>query len=215
MKHLLPLILLAACSFGAPDALSATHDVQFAQGAKSVRISGSVVGRGDERYQIRTREGQTMRVTLRAQRPTTYFNVNPPGGDQAIFIGSNSGTTFEGRLPVSGVYEIIVYQMGGAASGNTRSRYELAISLTSGYNSGSSEAAFGAGQVVVVVGVRSQAVDALELLDGPGGRGRIVGRVGNGRLLTVDKCEGDWCHVSTATGAFAAGWIETSHLRSK
>jgi len=39
--------------------------------------------------------------------------------------------------------------------------------------------------------------------------------VGNGRLMTVDNCEGDWCHVRTTTGSSTAGWVESRYLRSK
>jgi hypothetical protein len=48
-------------------------------------------------------EGQTIKVTLKPQRPSTCFDVNPPGSDPSIFIGSNEGTVYKGRLPASGV----------------------------------------------------------------------------------------------------------------
>ena len=80
--------------------------------------------------------------------------------------------------------------------------------------SSSSSAAFAAGQIVTITGAASDAVDAIVLLDGPG-RGGVVGRVGNGRLMTVDNCEGSWCHVRTTTGQRASGWIEMRHLRSR
>ena len=83
--------------------------------------------------------------------------------------------------------------------------------VSSGQHGGSS---FGAGQIVTVTGSASDAVDAVVLLDGPG-RGGVVGRVGNGRLMTVDNCEGNWCHVRTTTGQSTAGWIETRHLRAR
>jgi hypothetical protein len=72
---------------------------------------------------------------------------------------------------------------------------------------------FGAGQIVTITGASSEALDAIGLTDGPG-RGGVVGRVGNGRLMTVDNCDGDWCHVRTTTGASTAGWIAKRHLRA-
>jgi len=81
----------------------------------------------------------------------------------------------------------------------------------SGGNSGGS---FGAGQIVEVSGASSDALDAVALTDGPG-RGGVVGRVGNGRLMTVDNCEGSYCHVRTTTGASTAGWISKRNLRAR
>jgi len=194
---------------------AAVQDLQFAQGANSATVSGSITGRNDNRYRVRAKEGQTIKVTLTSRRPTTYFNVNPPGSDQSIFVGSNEGNVYEGRLPASGVYEIVVYQMGGAASDNKQSGYQLKVAITGGGSGGGTGAAtFGAGQTVAIGGARSDALDAVELRDGPG-RGGVVGRVGNGRLMTVDNCEGDWCHVRTMTGSSAAGWVESRYLRSK
>jgi hypothetical protein len=208
------LCLTAALVATAP-ATAAVQDLQFARGASSTTVSGSITGRDDNRYRVRAKEGQTIKVTLTPRRPSTYFNVNPPGSDQSLFVGSNEGTVYEGRLPASGVYEIVVYQMGGAASDNKQSGYQLKVAITGGGSGGSTAAAsFSAGQTVAIGGARSDALDAVELRDGPG-RGGVVGRVGNGRLMTVDNCEGDWCHVRTMTGSAAAGWVEARYLRSK
>lgn len=208
------LCLAAALTAAAPSAAS-VQDLQFARGASSATVSGSITGRDDNRYRVRAQEGQTIKVTLKPQRPSTYFNVNPPVSDQAIFVGSNEGTVYEGRLPASGVYEIVVYQMGGAASDNRKSGYKLMVAVSGGGTGGGSAAAtFSAGQTVAIGGARSDALDAVELRDGPG-RGGVVGRVGNGRLMTVDNCEADWCHVRTMTGSSAAGWVESRYLRSK
>jgi hypothetical protein len=208
------LCLTAALLAPAP-AGAAVQDLQFARGASSATVSGSITGRDDNRYRVRAQEGQTIKVTLTPRRPTTYFNVNPPGSDQSIFVGSNEGNVYEGRLPASGVYEIVVYQMGGAASDNKQSGYQLKVAITAAGSAGSTAAAsFSAGQAVAIGGARSDALDAVELRDGPG-RGGVVGRVGNGRLMMVDNCEGDWCHVRTMTGSAAAGWVESRYLRSK
>ena len=77
----------------------------------------------------------------------------------------------------------------------------------------SSGSTFGAGQIVTIAGAKSEDLDAVSLTDGPG-RGGVVGRVGNGRLMTVDNCDGDWCHVRTTTGASTAGWIAKRYLRA-
>jgi len=194
---------------------AAVHDVQFAPGAERAKVSGSITGKNDNTYRVRAREGQTMTVKMKAQRGTTYFNINPAGSDQAIFIGSNEGAVFDGRLPATGVYEIIVYQMGAAASDNKTSKYDLNIAISGGQGAGAAGGTtFSAGQTVEIVGVRSNALDALELRDGPG-RGGATARVGNGRLMKVDNCEQDWCHVRAFNDASVAGWVETRYLRSK
>jgi hypothetical protein len=208
-------LCLAAALTAAGPTRAEVRDLHFARGASSATVSGSITGRDDNRYRVRAQEGQTIKVTLSPRRPTTYFNVNPPGSDQSIFVGSNDGNVYEGRLAASGVYEIVVYQMGGAASDNKQSGYELKVAITGGGSAGSAGAAsFSAGQAVAIGGARSDALDAVELRDGPG-RGGVVGRVGNGRLMTVDNCEGEWCHVRTMTGSAAAGWVESRYLRSK
>jgi len=206
---------MAAALTAAGPAAAAVQDLQFARGANSATVNGSITGRDDNRYRVRAQQGQTIKVTLTPRRPSTYFNVNPPGSDQSIFIGSNEGNVYEGSLPASGVYEIVVYQMGGAAADNKQSGYQLKVAITGGGSGGSAGGAnFSAGQTVAIGGARSDALDAVELRDGPG-RGGVVGRVGNGRLMTVDNCEGEWCHVRTMTGSAAAGWVESRYLRSK
>ena len=208
------LCLAAALTNTGPSA-AAVQDLHFAHGASSTTVSGSIIGRDDNRYRVRAQEGQTIKVALKPQRLSTYFNVNPPGSDQSVFVGSSEGKVYEGRLPATGVYEIVVYQMGGAASDNRKSSYKLTVTVTGGVTGGGHAAAsFSAGQPVVIGGARSNALDAVELRDGPG-RGGVVGRVGNGRLMTVDNCEADWCHVRTMTGSAAAGWIESRYLRRK
>ncbi|MFN7572323.1 MAG: SH3 domain-containing protein [Betaproteobacteria bacterium] len=207
-------LCLAAALTAAGPAGAEVRDLHFARGASSTTVSGSIVGRDDNRYRVRAQEGQTIKVTLKPRRPTTYFNVNPPDSDQSIFVGSNEGNVYEGRLAASGVYEIVVYQMGGAASDNKQSGYQLTVAVTGGAGGQSAAGKFSAGQTVMIGGARSDALDAVELRDGPG-RGGVVGRVGNGRLMTVDNCEGDWCHVRTTTGSSTAGWVESRYLRSK
>ena len=96
---------------------------------------------------------------------------------------------------------------GAAASHQAAPAAEQARSKAGG-------AYFAAGEVATIGGSASDAVDAIVLFDGLG-RGGAVGRVGNGRLMTVDNCDGDWCHVRTFSGASAAGWIEKRYLRRK
>jgi len=97
-----------------------------------------------------------------------------------------------------------------------RGQFTFTASQPSGQSvaSASGGSDFGPGQIVVITGAASNAVDAVALTDGPG-RGGVVGRVGNDRLMTVDNCDGDYCHVRTTTGASTAGWIAKRYLRAK
>ncbi|MCA3573460.1 MAG: hypothetical protein IOC86_06040, partial [Aestuariivirga sp.] len=74
---------------------------------------------------IDARGGQLMQVSLRAGNPQAYFNVLPPGSQEAIFIGSSAGNTFTSRLRASGDYVIRVYLMRNAARRNETARYTL------------------------------------------------------------------------------------------
>jgi len=138
MKKSVSTPLITAClalAFGlATPALHARDtqsiNVQFAAGASSKKISGSLKGKNDVSYKLRAGVGQTLKVSLKGQRTTVYFNVNPPGGDTALFVGSSEGEVFEGKLPTDGVYEIVVYQMGAAASGNKLSKFDMNIAVT-------------------------------------------------------------------------------------
>ncbi len=96
-----------------------------------------------------------------------------------------------------------------------RGQFKFTPSGSSSQNSSNAAGgSFKAGQIVVVSGAGSNAVDAVALTDGPG-RGAVVGRVGNDRLMTVDNCDGSYCHVRTTTGASTAGWIAKRYLRAK
>ena len=40
---------------------------------------------------------------------SAYFNVLPPGSEEAIFTGPTAGAHFEGTLPQDGDYRVRVY----------------------------------------------------------------------------------------------------------
>ena len=61
---------------------------------------------------------------------STDFNVLPPGSDEAIFIGSTLGNTFEGALPAKGKYTIRVYQMGSAAKSSKAHAFTLEVGIS-------------------------------------------------------------------------------------
>ncbi len=110
--------------------------VHFKKGASQATIHGRIKGRETIDYVLRARAGQTMTVNLKTSNPMAYFNVLPPGSDEAIFIGQVGGAHFEGKLPESGDYRIRVYLIPAAARRNESAKYTLTVKVTDGTAAG-------------------------------------------------------------------------------
>jgi hypothetical protein len=105
--------------------------LQFAKGASSATVKGSIKGNATIDYKVRAKAGQTMNVALKTSNTANYFNVLPPGSrDVAIFIGSNEGNEWTGALPADGEYTIRVYLMRSAARRNEAANYTLTVGIT-------------------------------------------------------------------------------------
>jgi len=129
------LIALAALSpLTAPAAAeSGPHRqaVQFAKGASSAQLRGTIKGDGDAEYTINARAGQTLAVTLKTSNTSSYFNIKPPGSnDEAMFIGSSSGAEAKLMLPADGSYVVQVYLMRNAARRNESATYTLDVAVS-------------------------------------------------------------------------------------
>ena len=110
MKHCVASVLSALMLVTAP-AVSAEggireQQVQFKKGESGATIKGSIKGDQTVDYKLRANAGQTMVVKFKPSNASAYFNVLPPGSDEAIFIGSTSGNDFSGNLAASGEYTI-------------------------------------------------------------------------------------------------------------
>jgi hypothetical protein len=105
------------------------EQIQFKKGTSSAAITGRIKGYQMVDYQLRAGAGQTMTVTFKPSNRSAYFNVLPPGTDEAIFVGSISGNRCEAELPADGVYTIRVYLMRNAARRNETSNYTLAVAV--------------------------------------------------------------------------------------
>lgn len=115
--------------------------VNFARGASSTTINGSIRGDQFVDYRIVIRAGQMLRVNLVKQRGSPYFNVLEPGSrDVAIFIGSTSGENFEARARVGGAYTVRVYQMRATGRRGEVAAYRLSIAAGGGRPVGNAEA---------------------------------------------------------------------------
>lgn len=103
--------------------------VQFANGAATTAIRGELKGEQYVDYQLRGGAGQTLTVALKPSNPQNYFNVNPPGTETSMFVGSLAGNQFKRVLPMDGDYTIRVYLIRAAARRNEGSSYTLNIGL--------------------------------------------------------------------------------------
>lgn len=106
-----------------------TERVQFARGAASKAISGTIRGYAGVNYVVGARAGQVMHVTLQTSNASSYFNVWAPGAQEAMFVGSATGNRFSATLPADGDYRIQVYLMRNAARRNERANYTLTVGV--------------------------------------------------------------------------------------
>jgi hypothetical protein len=110
---------------------SRKEEVRFDAGTSATSIAGQI--RGDEGvdYLVRARAGQTLTVSFKPSNPMAYFNVLPPGSDEALFVGSSAadGSLFMTQLPRDGVYTLRVYLMRAAARRNETARYTMGVSV--------------------------------------------------------------------------------------
>jgi len=124
-------LLLCAIS---PWAMSAgsieSRPVQFAKGASSTGIQGSIRGDKTIDYKVRARGGQTMTVSLKTDNGANYFNVLAPGSrDVALFVGATGGNEWRGSLATDGEYTIRVYLMRSAARRSETAHYTLTVAI--------------------------------------------------------------------------------------
>lgn len=173
--------------------------VQFPRGAASQVVRGTIRGYSTVDYIINARAGQTMRVNMRSGNASAYFNVIAPGAQSAMFIGSNGGNSFSGRLPQTGDYRIRVYLMRNAARRGESASYSLDIGVSGqmgggpggpggpgGIGSGppiaaGNMAAFCRGEAAGLYGLRPAYVRTGRLAATPGGGTRIEGTADKGR----------------------------------
>lgn len=130
MKHFLALsaLLVAGTPIVAQDRIR-TVPIQFAKGASSKAIKGSVRGYDTVNYTIAARAGQTMTVRMTTANASSYFNVTAPGADAAMFIGSTSGNRFTTTIPSTGTYTIQVYLMRNAARRGEAANFTLNVAV--------------------------------------------------------------------------------------
>ena len=103
-----------------------TQRVQFAKGANSTTVNGTIKGYQTVDYVLHASQGQSMNVSMATKNTATYFNLLAPGETEvAFFNGSVSENQYEGQLPATGDYKIRVYMMRSAARRNEVANYRL------------------------------------------------------------------------------------------
>lgn len=126
--NLLTISLLATSVWATAEATA--KPVQFAKGKSSASIKGTIKGGDDVDYVLRAKAGQTLNVDLKASKGAAFFNVMPPQSTyEAIFVGSNEGYHYSGKLPSDGDYIIRVYLMGDAKDSGKPVNYAINVSI--------------------------------------------------------------------------------------
>ncbi|CCG40766.1 SH3 domain-containing protein [Magnetospirillum molischianum] len=121
----------AACTTAAPpDEDRRIETIRFTEGTSSTTIRRRIKGREYVDYLLRAKAGQTLEASLTASNGQNYFNINPPGTDVSMFVGSMSGDHVKRVIPDDGDYTVRVYLMRPAARRNESSDYTLRLSLT-------------------------------------------------------------------------------------
>jgi hypothetical protein len=108
------------------------EDVKFKAGESSATIKGSIKGDQTVDYILGAKAGQKMTVTLKSGHASCYFNVTAPGQDAALFIGSTSGSQYEGVLPADGEYTVRLYLMRSAARRSEKASYTITFMVDGG-----------------------------------------------------------------------------------
>ena len=124
LRAALLVALLLVASSSAP-AKGVNRKVRFARGSTSTTIDGAVA-RGDrDRYTVGAKAGQRMTVRVHSLENNAVFQIYRPGAKRTL-AGAGEGedaTTWEGELPATGNYVIVV---GGTRGG---AEYSLSVSI--------------------------------------------------------------------------------------
>ena len=116
------LATFAVCALGAAFLLSPEWSqakdmkpIAFASGANSASFKGDIQGMDRDVYPITAKAGQTMKVTVKNKLKLVLFHIQVPGAEKYLPGAGeeDDATTWQGTLPASGTYKIIVGAMKG------------------------------------------------------------------------------------------------------
>lgn len=120
-------LLFASPAWSADPVHKEKVELSASQGTHSIK--GKIKGYARAEYSVIGKAGQTLSVKLHTRQPSNYFNIRQAGRDEALFIGSTSGNTYEAKLPADGEYTVQVYLMRNAARRNAVASYTLEMGL--------------------------------------------------------------------------------------
>ena len=186
-----------------------------------VTIKGRIRGYEYVDYVFSAGAGESLKVSLKTNQPSNYFNLLAPGEtDTAFFVGSSSGDSYEGIAPTSGDFTAHVYLMRNSARRGAVATYALRIALgqiTSTQEKGPdyADGLTGGPDYWEVTGV--DAGDALSLRKAPSPRGQLVIQFPNGTVLRNLGCKNTrgqrWCQVEQTDAPAQSGWVNGRYLR--
>ena len=108
----------------APKTESGTKRISFDAGESSATVSGGVIRGERSVYVIGAKSGQLMSVEITSLEDNAVFQIKTPGGKFLSYAGDgDDATDWNGQLPESGDYKIIV----GGTRGNAS--YKLTVSI--------------------------------------------------------------------------------------
>lgn len=108
----------------APKAETGTKRISFKAGESSATVSDSVIRGERSIYVVGAKKGQTMSVEITSLEDNAVFQIKTPGGKfLADAADGDDATVWDGPLPASGDYKIIV----GGTRGNAS--FKLTVSI--------------------------------------------------------------------------------------
>lgn len=194
--------------------------ITFAQGQTKVVVKSTIKGDESVSYTLDARAGQTLKVVLRTNNRSNYFNVAAPGSQsEAVFVGAVVGRKFEAALTKDGTYTIDVYLMRNAARRDERASASLEVTLTGGAPADTSpDIADGlSGGPDYWAVIPGQSEDGRTIRKSTSASSSSVGIVGDSAVLQNFGCKLDsgrrWCLVKETGDGKPKGWVIGDILR--
>ncbi|WP_425053944.1 SH3 domain-containing protein [Psychromarinibacter sp. S121] len=220
-RTLLAAVVLAVAGLPAT-AQDLTLGARVPDGADITTISEAVTGDETAEFRFNAEVGQTVRVTLTSDNPSTYFNLYAPGrgpGDEALAVGefTSPPNDWSRTLTQTGEYTVTVYLYRAAARQGETSNFTLNISVDNAANevlAGDFADSLGGGPDVFAVSVSPGG--SLNLRASPTSSSAVLAGLPNGQGLRNLGCRmvdgGRWCNVLTLTDPEIEGWVSGDYV---
>lgn len=192
-----------------PAQAQSSETVDAAAVATGTVFKGRIKGDESIDYLVEAEAGQRLSVDISTTNDSLYFNILPQGSDEAIFIGSTSGTVADIPVPGTATYIILVYLMRSAARRDEGADYVLGIGLA---GADFADGLAGGPDWWAVEGLTE---GALNIRSGPDTRYPVIGKAQNGEVMQNRGCRltrgTRWCSIRV-DGSGAQGWVAGNFL---